>query len=97
MSFITISICLSDIPKDRIKQAANGKCYFNMICASRREKGKFDETHTVYISSSQQEREAGAPKIYVGSGKELTPQNDHVTPEAIEEMTPIGNYAELPF
>jgi hypothetical protein len=97
MSLINISICLSDLPKDKIKQAANGKKYINLVCASRKETGKYGETHTVYVSQMKEERAAGAPTVYVGTGKEYVPQAVTVTVENVEEMPSIQDSDDLPF
>jgi len=99
MSLINISLCLSYIPKIRIKQAENGKKYINIVCAKRKELGKYEETHTVFCSQTKEEREAGAEKIYIGSGKEFIPQSSQpVTPESIDAMPPIGDEDDgLPF
>ena len=94
---ILISLCLSDIPREKIKKAENGKMYANLILSERREKGKYDETHTLAVSKSPEEREANAPTIYVGSGKlyEAKPATP-VTPQQIDELPPIGEDL-LPF
>lgn len=67
---ITLSICLSDLPKEKIQTASNGKKYINLVVDKRKEVGKFGETHTLYVSQSKEEREAKEDKKYVGSGKE---------------------------
>ena len=95
MSLINISICLSELPKDKIKQAANGKKYINLVCASRKEVSQYGETHTIYVSQTKEEREAGAQTIYVGAGKEFVPQA--VTAESIENMPPAQDSDDLPF
>jgi hypothetical protein len=75
MSLINISICLTDLPKDKIKQARKeGKNYINLCVASRKETDTYGNTHTVYVSQTKEEREAKAEKVLVGSGKEFTPQ-----------------------
>jgi hypothetical protein len=94
MSLINISICVSDIPKDKIKQATNGKKYLNLVCASRKEVSQYGETHTVYVSQTKEEREASVQTIYVGSGKEYVPQP--VTIESVENMPPAQD-DDLPF
>ena len=94
---INISICLSDLPKSKIKLSDNGKMYCNLVVAERREKGRFDETHYVALSQTQEERKAGEPKVYVGSGKEYNPQPQQPTPEAIDNMPTIGDDDGLPF
>ena len=67
---ITLSICLSDLPKEKIQTANNGKKYINLVVDKRKEAGKYGETHTLYVSQSKEERESKDDKKYVGSGKE---------------------------
>ena len=67
---ISLSICLSDLPKEKIQTASNGKKYINLVVDKRKEVGKYGETHTLYVSQSKEEREAKDDKKYVGSGKE---------------------------
>ena len=69
---IVTSICLSDIPEDKITTASNGKNYVNIVVDQRKEKDQYDNTHTVYMSQSKDERQAKVPKKYVGNGKEYT-------------------------
>ena len=95
MALINISVCLSDLPKDKIKQAANGKKYINLVCASRKEVSQYGETHTVFVSQTKDEREANEAVIYVGSGKEYIQQA--VTPENVENMRQAQNHDDLPF
>jgi Tol biopolymer transport system component len=95
MSLINISICLSDLPKDKIKQAGNGKKYINLVCASRKEVSQYGETHTVYVSQTKEERESGVQTMYVGAGKEYVPQP--ITPESIENIPTAQSNDDLPF
>lgn len=95
MSLINLSICLTDLPKDKIKQAANGKKYINLVCASRKEISQYGETHTLYVSQTKDEREAGAQTQYVGAGKEYAPQP--VTAESIDNMPVADVHDDLPF
>ena len=68
---IIIDICLSDIPAEaRKKSEKNGKVYAKFVVDERKEKDKFDNTHTVYVNQTKEEREAKKEKQYVGSGKE---------------------------
>ena len=97
MSFISISLCLSKLPKDKIKTGTDGLKYINLVVAERREKGRYDETHYVALNQTQEERKAGEPKVYVGSGKQYNPQPQQPTPEAIDDMPPIGDDDGLPF
>jgi hypothetical protein len=95
---ITISICLSDLPKDAIRASEkNGKKYMNLCVARRREASQFGETHTVFVSYSKEEREMGAPTIYVGSGKEFAPQTASPDDVATMEKATTEQYSDLPF
>ena len=98
--FISVSICVTDIPKSAIKVADNGKKYINIVVASRQNEGKYGETHTVYMSQSKEEREAKMEKCYIGSGKAYQPKAaSPVTAESIEQMPAISEEeaSDLPF
>jgi hypothetical protein len=69
---IVIDICLSDIPECSRKKANNGKVYAKFCIVERKEKDKYDNTHTVYMNPTKEQREAKEAKCYVGSGKVLT-------------------------
>jgi hypothetical protein len=69
---IVIDICLSDIPGWSRKKANNGKVYAKFCIAIRKEKDKFDNTYTVYMNPTKEQREAKQDKAYVGAGKLLT-------------------------
>ena len=78
MALINISICLSDIPEWARKKSENGKWYCSLTVADRKEKDKYDNTHTVYINKTKEQREASSDKHYVGNGKavEFTPKTE---------------------
>lgn len=67
---ITVSVCLTDIPKSKIVEAKNGKKYVNLVLDERREVGQYGETHMLYMSQTKEQRENKEKKIFVGSGKE---------------------------
>lgn len=69
MALINVSICLTDIPKERITLGKNKKKYLNICIGDRREVDKYGNDKTVYISQSKEEREAQIDKIYLGGGK----------------------------
>ena len=94
---ILASICLSDIPKEKIKAAANSKKYLNICIAERREPDQYDNTHTIYVSQDKEERDAKADKKYIGSGRAYNPQPAAPTPEAVDQMPPANDVDDLPF
>jgi hypothetical protein len=46
---INFSICLSEIPKNKIVTARNGKKYLSLTIARMKEPDKYNKTHTLYI------------------------------------------------
>lgn len=99
MALINCLICLSDIPKDKIKlYNQNGKKYLSVVVADRISKDEKGNTHSVYISQTREEREAKTDKIYIGKGKEVT--FDHQPQPSIEEVAdlpPATSSDDLPF
>lgn len=81
-----LSICLSDIPKEKMTKAENGKIYINLTVSKRREPDQWKRDLKVYVSQKQEERERGEPKQYVGAGKTIqfkpkegqTPTNEDI-------------------
>lgn len=93
---IKIDVCLSDLPKGAMKKSEkNGKVYIQLICDKRKEVGKYEETHRLYVSQTKEERDVKTPPTYVGSGKEYIFEGG----EKIEDMPPAEDLAsdDLPF
>lgn len=97
MGLINCSVCLSDIPKDKIKEGRDGRKYLNICVAERRTPDQYDNTHTIYVSQDKDERIAKAEKKYIGSGRAYNPQPVAATPEAVEQMPSAGYVDDLPF
>lgn len=53
---INFSICLTDIPKEKIVTSKNKKKYLNLTIARMKEPDKFNKTHTVYIDTYKSEQ-----------------------------------------
>jgi hypothetical protein len=53
-----ISICLTDLPKDKITTGKNGKKYISIVVDSRKEPDQFGNDLTVYVNQSKEERTA---------------------------------------
>lgn len=89
--FITASICVSNIPKEAIKRAENGKMYISIVIAQSNEPDAFGNTHYIYMSQSREEREAKAKRTYIGNGKAYQPQTTApVTAEQVNDMPTIS-------
>ena len=52
------------------KSVKNGKEYATVVVEKRKEKDKYENTHSVSNSQSKEERAEKKKKEYVGSGKE---------------------------
>ena len=93
-----LNICVSDIPKNAIKTSPkNGKSYMTICVSDLKEKDQFDNTKTVFMGQTKDEREQKTPKIYIGNGKTVEfGQSNKVTAEEINEMPPAAT-DDLPF
>lgn len=94
--FIRCSICLSDIPREAIKQAENGKKYLGVVICKKKEVDQFGNTHYIALSQSKEEREAKAARVYIGDGKEYIPNAVAPSVEEIENLPP-ASVDDLPF
>jgi len=67
----SFSICLSDIPKDKIQTSEkNGKKYLNLNqYVDTEEESQYGTHGSITVAQSQEEREAKAPKVYLGNAK----------------------------
>jgi hypothetical protein len=70
----TMSICLSDIPKERILKHENGKLYLPIGTYDYDEPDKFDNDFSVSISPTKEEiekKKAGEKinRVFIGNGR----------------------------
>ena len=70
----TMSICLSDIPKERILKHSNGKLYLPIQTYDYDEPDKFDNDFSVSISLTKEEIEARKNgekinRVFIGNGR----------------------------
>lgn len=94
---INLSICLSDIPKDRIKLANNGKKYLNVTVQDLREADEYGNTHSLYCTQTKEEREAKEKRTYIGRGKEFVFQSAQPSVEEVAELPVAEDLDDLPF
>ena len=85
------SICLSDIPKELITTAKNGKKYLNIEVKLMRQPSQYGHTHTVKASVKKNERKEGV-NYYIGNLKVSKYGNDG---EA-QEGAPMGMVTSVP-
>jgi hypothetical protein len=94
---IIIDICLSDIPEWARKKANNGKVYAKFAVVERKEIDKFENTHTVYMNPTKEQREAKEAKCYVGNGKQLVFGSAAAPAPKQEEAPRMEMENDLPF
>jgi hypothetical protein len=71
MAHLLLDICLSDIPRERIKEARNGKKYLKIEVSELREKDERDNDHSIKVYVPKAEREEGVKPTYIGRGKTI--------------------------
>lgn len=92
------SICLSDIPKELITTAKNGKKYLSVVINRRREVGQFGHTH--YIKAYAKKGTVSPDtNLYIGELKPSEYNNGGAqTPTYAFPTVPDNNYNDdLPF
>lgn len=92
MANLYLDLCLSDIPKERIKTAANGKKYLKAIIRPRREVDRDGYDHYVAVWVPKEERNGDGP-VFFGRAqlKEDFPAQQ---PQAQQE---VNEDKDLPF
>lgn len=93
---INVSICVTDIPKERIKQANNGKKYIDVCVSELRKPDAYENTHCVFMRQSKEEREAKKDRIFIGKGKTVQFKAAPDTPDSVEQM-PSTSPDDMPF
>ena len=98
-----ISVCLSDIPKEKIFTADNGKKYatLDVVITDEVRSKTFDDGNTVEdqgwvsVYQTKEQRESGEEKAYVGKVKWAN------SPQQSNEPVPAGDMSDdsgdLPF
>ena len=67
---IVISIAQEDIEWKPVQTKSGLKHYASLVVDKRKEKDQYENTHTVSLSQSKEQRAEKAKKQYVGNGKE---------------------------
>jgi hypothetical protein len=66
---INLSICLTDIPKDKITTAKNGKKYLSLDIIPKKEVDQHGKDIAVALGQTADERREQAPTVWLGNGK----------------------------
>lgn len=67
---LNFSICLSDIPENKIKtHPQDGKKYVYLEIRKKQQKDEYGQDHNAAIAQTNKDREDGNKKIFVGNGE----------------------------
>jgi hypothetical protein len=89
------SICLSDIPKDKItKSEKNGKSYLNFNLWVNDEKDQYGNIGSINVSQTKEQREAGEKKVYFGN---IKPVERNAAPQQAAAPSNESLVDDLPF
>ena len=69
-TFYNGSICLTDIPKDKITEGKNGKKYLNITLWVNDTPDQYGNIGSVQVSQTKEQREAQEKKQYIGNFKQ---------------------------
>lgn len=94
---INVSLCVSDIPKDKIYVSESGKKYISICVSKLREPDQYENTHSVFIRQSKEERERRDKRTYVGRGKAVVFRPSEPTPDQVADLPVAENVDDLPF
>lgn len=67
---LVLNICKEDIKWKEVSTKSGQRNYATVVVEKRKEKDKFDNTHSVINGQSKEQRAEKSKKEYVGSGKE---------------------------
>ncbi len=86
----SFSICLSDLPKDKMTKAVNSKIYINLNSWDNDETDQYDNDFSVTVNFTKEEREArtaqGLKNLYVGNGRVIATGQQAATPEDTDDL-----------
>lgn len=90
----TISICVSDIPKERLLKHENGKVYMNLSTYDYDEPDKYDNDFSVSMALTKEEielKKSGqkVDRVFIGNGK--------IWPDKQMEPLKEEEHDDLPF
>jgi mannose-1-phosphate guanylyltransferase len=67
-ALINFSLDVKSLPKEKFQQHPNGKVYINLTM-SVNDETRYGNNTGIYVSQTQEEREAKKKKTYLGNGK----------------------------
>lgn len=90
-TFYNGSICLTDIPKDKITEGKNGKKYLNVTLWVNYTPDQYGNIGSIQVSQTKEQREAQEKKTYIGNFKQPTQA------KSVPQAAPAEVADDLPF
>lgn len=79
-NLIKLDICLSDIPKNKIRKGTNGKLYISLLAGPLKQPDRYKNDYYVAVSQTRDERDSNEARVFVGNGQTLG------TAQRVDEM-----------
>ena len=98
-ALINFSLDVKSLPKEKFQQHPNGKVYINLTM-SVNDETRYGNNTGIYVSQTQEEREAKKQKTYLGNGKVVWNNGSIVNAErdnAPKVEASTEEAADLPF
>jgi hypothetical protein len=96
MDFINCFVCLSDIPAEARKKGKDGKVYVNLTVSRMKTPDTFNNTHTLYVRQTKEEREAKKERCYIGKGVGASVHTQPVSSQDVDNLPSVED-DDLPF
>jgi hypothetical protein len=99
-AIITYSIRVDKLPKEKFIAGKDGAVYVNLTM-SVNDETRYGNNTSIYVSQTQEEREAKKPKTYIGNGKVVWNNGSIVNAEKENQQQTVESNttetADLPF
>jgi hypothetical protein len=96
-TFYTGSICLTDIPKEKITEAKNGKEYLNLTLWVNDTADKYGNIGSIQVSQTKEQRDAQEKKQYIGNFKQPQGVAQGTIPASATTASSADTNDDLPF
>tara|TARA_R110002020_G_scaffold39912_1_gene118059 strand:+ start:226 stop:528 length:303 start_codon:yes stop_codon:yes gene_type:complete len=98
-ALINFSLNVAKLPKEKFIAGKDGNVYVNLTM-SVNDETRYGNNTAIYVSQTQEEREAKKQKTYLANGKVVWNNGSIVNAEKQEQLVPVTQEAEadgLPF
>ena len=97
MAKLYLDICLSDIPKERISTAANGKKYLKAMVSPRKKPDDKGYDHYIAVYVPKDQRNPDDKPIFIGKAQDKEAQQAEKEKFYSKAEKPVNETEDLPF